>query len=371
MQNKDRLEESKDVIKQKQVAGDGSNQIQAKIVNVYNGVSEERAREIFNEMIPQALNTYTQEAYNTAEERIRKLENMVIPRIMENDDVFRILSDPRFQMLLRKAQLSAASTDIYEDYELLSELIMRHIEKGVDRKNRTGISKAIEIVGEVDSDALCALTIAFALLTYFPTTGIISAGLETMNEFYEKLLYMALPDGGEWIDHLEVLGALRISSLGRLKQINQIYSNSLNGYICVGIKTDSNEYEEAQKILNNQNLDSSLLKEHELLEGYSRLIIRNKDSIKSMNRIDASGKHLISDNEIHALEAIWNMYSKDNTLLQMVKNEFSSRWDAFNILKQVRTWWEKIPMAFDLTGVGRALAYTNAKRCAPELTDIL
>ena len=46
-------------------------------------------------------------------------------------------------------------------------------------------------------------------------------------------------------------------------------------------------------------------------------------------------------------------------------------WKSYSAPKQLQLWWDNIPIAFDITKVGKVLAHTNAKRCDPELPDLL
>ncbi|MCF0125965.1 MAG: hypothetical protein HUJ68_09500 [Clostridia bacterium] len=214
-------EELNDSTFQKQSAGENSHQLQVGTIVVNQGITEERARTVFTEMIPQALREYSQDANTTVVDRVEKLENAVMPRILGIDNALTYFSDPAFQLLLKKAQYSAAATERAEDYLLLSELIVCQIQKGSDRKNRTGISKAIDIVSEIDSDALAALTVAHAVNHFRIVSEDMRNGLQVLNDMFDKLCYTDLPSGMEWLDHLDILGALRISQVGSLKKLPQ------------------------------------------------------------------------------------------------------------------------------------------------------
>lgn len=365
------MEESNDKVIQKQIAKDESNQFQVGTVIVNQGITEERARNIFEEMIPQALINHTQDAYRTANGRIDKLETVVMPRIMGIDGALAMFADPAFQILLRKAQQTAAATEREDDYNLLSELLVCHIQKGEDRKNRTGISKAIEIVDDIDNDALCALTLVHAVSKYLPVTGNIKEGFQVLDDLFEKLLYMTPPEGVEWIEHLDVLGAVRITQLGNFKKIKEYFTEQLSGYACVGLKVDSEEYKNAIELLSGVNLSSNLLVSHELMEGYARLPVPNKKAISEMTMISFGTIRKINTQEITVLEKIWDLYSRDTLLENSVCEEFIQLWDSFTSLKQLHMWWESIPISFDITKVGTVLAHTNAKRCDQHIPDLL
>ncbi len=356
---------------QSQRAGSHSQQVQIENVVINQGITEERARNVFMEMIPQALEIYTQEAYATANMRISKFEESVIPRIANIEGALSLFADPAFQILLRKAQQSAAATERENDYALLSELLVCHVEKGNNRKNRIAISKAIDIVDDIDDDALCALTLAHAVNQYFPISGDIESGFNILSGLFSKLLYIAPPKKMEWLEHLEVLGAVRLAQFGNLKRFVEYYPKQLAGYACIGLKVDSEEYQEAISILRIAKLDPSILVPNILLDGYVRLPVTSKDSIKDLGIINAVTTRGININEKKALEKIWEMYTIDDTLQQKVNTEFINLWDSFEPLKTLRTWWESIPTAFSITKVGTILAHTNAKRCDSTLPDLI
>ncbi len=371
MLNKTKLEQSNEEMIQKQSAGDNSKQFQVGNVVINQGITEERARSVFAEMIPQALEKYTQEAYETANQRINQLENAIMPRMMKIDGAFASFSDPAFQVMLRRAQQSAASTERSEDYALLSELIVCQVQKGSDRKNRTGISKAIEIVGEIDGDALCGLTVAHAVNKFLPVAGDMRIGLKVLDDLFGELFYINMPTESDWLDHLDILGAIRISKYARLKKLRDYYSEKLNGYVCAGIRIGSTEYEKALEILALTNLDVSLLVPNELASGHVILPVRDKAAIREMVMKDDMNTRLISESEIEALEKIWDLYLQDDTLQKDAKSRFDDIWDSYASLKKLRIWWENLPFAFDITGVGTVLAHTNAKRCDSNLPDLI
>ena len=372
MLNKHRLERLEDKMIQKQISGDNSTQTQVGTFVYNQGISEERVRDVFEEMIPQALEKYTKAAYQISDYRIRRLETATIPRMIKEKDAVNAFADPAFQILLRKAQQTAAATEREDDYALLSELLMCHVQKGEDRKNRMGISKAIEIVDDIDNDALCGLTVAHAINRFSPMKGGVCEGLEILDGLFSKLLYMELPNGKDWIDHIDVLGAARMSSFGSFKRFREYYSEKMEGYVCVGIKKDSEEYGKAVELVQGIGIDDSVLVSNELLDGYVRLALCSKESIRKLYIANKTTQtRVINDEEIKVLEEVWGLYSSDEKLRNIVRDEFIKLWDSYDSLAKVRMWWERIPCSFEITKVGTVLAHTNAKRCDPTLPDLM
>ena len=284
--------------KQIQKAGDGAQQIQAESVTVNNGFSVDDVSKIFKELLPISIHAYTQEAYRIAEERIICFENKLLPRIEEIENAIPMFADPALQVQLKNAQRAAAVSGRDEDYKLLAELIVAHIEKGYDKKNRAGIQKAIEIVGMIDNDALCALTIAHAISSYLPIQGTAKEGLKLLNRLFSRLTYENLPVGMDWLDHLDILGAIRVNMSGSMKKFSDYYTVRLNGYACVGLKKQSEDYLRALDLLASINLNQDVLIDNPFLEGYVCLPVYNKDSISNIILIASSEDRNLDKKEL-------------------------------------------------------------------------
>jgi len=145
--------------KQSQKAGDNAQQIQTQTMVVHNhGIDEKRVREIYQELLPQAIEANTQDAEKTARLRIAEFESVLIPRLKAMEDALAAFTDPSFQLLLVTAQKAAASTERQADYKLLAEMLAQRTQVGEDRMSRTAIRGAVGIVSEVSDEALLGLT---------------------------------------------------------------------------------------------------------------------------------------------------------------------------------------------------------------------
>ena len=359
-------------VNQLQKAGKDSQQIQIGNVIINSaGITEERARAVFNEMIPQALANYTEEAQKIATERVNKLEERIMPQINQVEGLLPAFADPAFQVLLRKAQQKAAITERENDYDLLTELLVCHVQKGNDRKNRAGIAKAVDIIDTIDNDALCALTIAFVLDHFRPATGNAKEGIEVLSQMYNALIYESLPSNLNWLDHLDILGVIRITPFSQMNKIEDIFTRRFDGYVSVGIKKGTEEYESALQIIQSVGLNKNILVDNIFLDDYVRLEIGNLDDINSLSIFNNLGTRSIKQREIEALRDVINLYEKNVDLQNKVKERFMNLIDEHEPLKTLQEWWNSISGAFSITGVGKIIAYINAKRCIPELPDIL
>ena len=156
-----------------------------------------------------------------------------------------------------------------------------------------------------------------------------------------------------------------------MKKISEYYPYQLEGYACAGIKADSDDYKKAVELLTEVNINSEFLVPNECLEGYVRLNIRNEDVIDSLSFNQGAYRVPLTDNQINTIKQIWKLYSKDTGLKKEVTDNFMRLWDGYDSLRQLRIWWDNIPNAFQITRVGEILAHTNAKRCSPEIPDLI
>lgn len=361
---------------QRQKSGNNSQLFQAKILNNYNGITEDRARQIFHEEAKK-IPAYTQEANAIAYERINKLVNAFMQAASKYTEAFKAFSDPYFQLLLRDVSTKATATEREEDYELLSQLLICHIKKGSERKNKAAIRRAILIVDEIDNDALCALTNAHAMLCYQPLTGNCREGLKALDDLFSKLMYMNLPSGNQWLEHLEMLGAIKTYNFRPPQLLIQYYSGLLDGYACAGIKKDSPQFETAQAILSSCHPElKELLIENECLEGYVRLELVNRKRID-----DSTLNHLLTkyksvsqfptqEDIKDALIKVLALYSDDSELISQARQNFEKIFDEYEHMSKLKKWSDAFPQSFSITPIGKVLAYTNAKRCDSNLPDL-
>lgn len=364
--------------KQSQKAGDGSNQYQAETIIVQNGIDEKRAREICNEMFAATRRELSEEAYDAACRRVNEFENDLIPKMQKIDGALDAFADPAFQFLIADAHKTAASTDRPADYSLLSELLIHRIQRGQNRATIAGISRAVEIVDEIADDALLALSVSFAVEQYNPTSGSIFQGLDVLDSLFEKLCYAELPSGSMWLDHLDILDAIRMSHLGKLKKLEEYYAETMPGYCVAGIKKDTENYAKAQQLLVEAGLPSTIMVNNELDNQYVRLALVSRERISSLSLTSVriiDGQTIQTTTKLTAdqeknLGDIWNLYDNDASTLERIKAQFYHEILNRPNLRKVQAWWNNVPTAFNTTAVGKVLAHANAKRCDPSLPDL-
>ena len=364
--------------KQLQKAGDGANQYQANTIIVQNGIDEKRAREIYNEMFAVTRKELTADAYDVACRRVNEFEDDLIPKMQKIDGALDAFADPAFQFMITNAHKTAASTDRPADYALLSELLIHRIQRGENRITSAGVGRAVEIVDKIADDALLGLSVAFAVEQVTPLSGHVGQGMDVLEDFFSKLCYDQLPIGVTWLDHLDILDAVRLSSFGGLKKLEDFYAEKMPGYCTAGILKDSEAFTDAQKIISDSALPREILVPNELNPEYYILPIIDESSIdnisfsqtRMVNGIVITTPIPVTAEQKQAMKKIYSLYTKDPNVLQEIKNQFLTEILNRRNLATVREWWNSIPSSFSITAVGRVLAHANAKRCDNTLPDL-
>lgn len=364
--------------KRTQNGGDGSQQIQAENMIVNVGIDEKRAREVFQEMNLHLRQEYTQEALVIANARVSEFENSLLPKMEKVDGALEAFTDPSFQLLLIEAQKTAAATERPADYDLLSELLIHRFQKGENRFVRAGISRAVEIVDEISDDALIGLTAFHAASSFIPVTGDIFQGLDALDELFGKILYGSLPTGRDWLDHLDILDAVRLSSFGGLKKIDQYYPEQLSGYVDAGIKKDSDDFNRALEILVANALPRAIMVEHALNPDYVRIPVRARQEIESLNLLQQSiheGRLVqfrvaLSEKQKDAINSVYDLYDKNPSIKVENTRLLMEHIDKRRNLKALKEWWNSLNVEIQITSVGKVLAHSNAQRCDKNLPPL-
>lgn len=396
-----------EINKSEQTAGDNSTQVQAGTVNnFYNttnivGIDEERARTICKEEYAIAKANWTQEAQGIAQERVMALEDKLIPKMKQYDETLNIFGDPAFQFVLRKAQISAASSGEEKDLDMLSELIVHRAEQNGNRERTLGITKAIEIIDQVPESSLIGLSIFYAIDRYEPESFDIHQGLKSLDNLYKGILNdIELPVGTQWIENLDVLSAVRMGSPGirPFKKMEEFLSNQL-ACLPMGIERNSQEYNEIlselHKVglydpkeeiaeLNEDNGDNKkalkiempLFKEHPLREGFlicacpPKFLTDNGSIIVTATIDSKEFKFHLSEEQYLAYKHLSEMTYKDGRNVESLTSKLIKEWDNYEILKNVRIWWNQLPISFTITPIGVAIANAYIRTKYPTIPSM-
>lgn len=348
-----------------QKAGDNSTQVQAGVVNyvtnITTGINETRAREICKEEYAIVARNWTYEALSIANERVQALENKVLPKFIEIDKTLRFFSDPSFQFTLRQTQMTAAASDRDYDIDLLADLLVHSVEEKGDRKRELGISKAIEVVNKIDYQALVGLSVMYAMSMYVPNALYLSEGLKALDKLYGELIGESeLPIGYDWLEHLDLLSAIRIHPAGvsQFKKVEDYFLHKLQSYFRVGLESNSELLAHIKSEFLRVSIPLDCLREHPYRKGFIYLDSPFNVDMAFLSTTDeitgqVEQKNLSEEQKKVLWNAITEMHKIDNLEDKIV---ILSQWDSFSNLRKCRMWWDSFPVYFTITPLGIALA---------------
>lgn len=366
---------SKKDLVQEQTAGDNSNQIMVRgDMNI--GITESQARDICKAECAIALQNWAFQAGAFAESRIQKLEDKVLPKMLSHDEKLSIFGDPGFQILLRKAQIAAASSEREADYEILSDLLLHRAEQNGNRQRRLGIAKAIEVVDQIDELALIALSVVYAVTKYTPISHSIFEGLNTLDSLFCKIYDgRSLPADNSWMEHLSLLSAIRLGTEGinSFKKMEEYVPNRLKVYFENGIKEDSEDHKKIKETFELSGLTISCFEVHPLKEGYLHLTCSKDVNNLVITRTNPQGviqqlplttqqKEAIK----YAIDLNFRLNPKDNVMVR----KFWDLWNQYPNLAILKKWWNSLTVHFNITPVGEALANAYIRGKEPTIPPL-
>lgn len=362
--------------KQIQKAGGNAKQLQCKEANIFCGITEKRAREIFSELSQRTIKENTDIALYEMNNRLVRFQDIVIPKIEKLDNYFSCFSDPSFIFALRKAQFNVICSERDLDYDVISELLIHRINNKKNIKKKASIIKAIDVIDYVDDDSLCALTLYMMVLTYGPTSGSIKDGIQALDNLFGKVDLSKLPVDTLWIDNLKILGIANTIPFAKVERLQERLIRTLDGYVCLGIPKESKEHIKALEKLNQYDIDHDILMDHELMNGYVRLAICRKKDIEDLVITDGVSieEHIenkpLTQEQKDCLYEIFDSYSNDNGEIELVKKRFEDLLSSFPSMNTVIDWWNSLSNRIELTSIGKVIAQSNAKRLDPDLPDL-
>ena len=343
--------------RQGQRAGSNAQQIQVSgDLVVSTGVTEARAKEIALEAARSVIADFSDEAKVIGANRIGHFDQRLVSDFAA-DGHLSAFADPAFHVSLRQAQLGAASTERLSDVDMLVGLLAQRVTKGHDRIMRAGLTRAVQIVDQVDEDALAGLTAFVSVEQWGPSGGGLHDGLDTMERLYSELIADELPGGEDWLNHLDLLDAVRVNRMAPLKSFDDYYPHShFPNYVSRGIEAGSSIEQTVSAKLKELGFHLSLV-EHELKPGFRRVDVPTIKQVR-VALTDAGCPSGLSESIEAVLKRDLAVDEIEASLLPLVVEEISNR----PRLAKLRLWWNGIPYAFTVTAVGRALAIANVKR---------
>ncbi|MEU8054624.1 LPO_1073/Vpar_1526 family protein [Microbispora bryophytorum] len=342
--------------RQIQRAGDGSQQIQvAGNYVVIQGITEERAAEIAEAKVEEALAELSHEGYAIGEERARRLDEMIVRSAaqMETLDAF---ADPAFQVLLRKAQIKAACTGGEDELALLTKLLTEKAGNPA-RRIHAPLSRAIDVIDEIDSEDLSALSALWVILRLKWNVRDFRDGLRSMDQLLATVM-QDFPSDYTCISRLDITSCIRVSSLGSIRPWQDVYPDKLPGSFSQGIP-ENQKAETERKIREVSTALQGLFYRDPINHNEYRLA-----TTKAVDKWVEQQTFLTPEQSRALLELLSSvgLTQRDPSRVAFMDQYITDNCPA---LARARDWWNGLPNAVEITSTGIALAYTNLKRFVP------
>jgi len=259
------------------------------------------------------------------------------------------------------------------------------------------ISRAVEVVEQIDEDALAGITFIWLVTGILPSSGDPKEGLGVIDSLAGKFCDGRLPDGPNWLQRLDLLNCINYSPIGfqSMKKWHQILADKRPGYVCAGISAENKD--DAASELNGiiTGLSQTIV-DHLFRPGYCRLNAANsQDALKALESQLAIMRSLRSQPEAVRQLVEFRILTDSENLgneealrtflteigIDTVNSEATEamiKYVEANLpaLQRLRSWWDSLPGLIQVTPLGQAIAYSNAKRFdellgLPPLPEIL
>jgi hypothetical protein len=368
-----------EIRRQRQAAGPGSNQYQ--VTGPLVVIDKAAASEIAGAI--QAMVTaqeFTAEAAEIASDRINQFDDKVVGEFSERD-LLKIFADPAFQILLRKTQLHAAATGEDSDHDLLTKLLAERAQEP-SKPMHMVVTRAVEVVEQIDPVALRGMTFLWFASAIGPSLADPKLGLAAIDNLVSKLADGEFPVGTGWLQRLDIMNCVhyRPPGLQSLLKWHDILLATRQGYACEGMLAADAD---AMRVRLNRVVPSlgSLVVEHAFLP--DRFRINALSSTVLMESLDLPLQALRQAKGQIPQETLSQFGSQQPLETLGVKEELEAvlteaRLDTVNAeakanmlkhveaelpnLQNMRSWWDSLTGVVEITPVGIAIAYSNAKR---------
>lgn len=360
-------------------AGDGGCQLVAgrdQSVTIINGLTPDNLAMLTQMQtlaIREVMSGLASQAQSEAQARMDRFAKNFEDRLERLEDGIESMKDPSFQYLLSRAHLAAAQTADVSDYDMLSELLVTRMTKASSRNSALGIRKAVEVVHEIDAGALSRLTLFHTFDVFSPDFGwgvTVAELVKEFDELFSKILQRIEAIDYDWVEHLSMVGAVRILQLGAFTKTRDLFVRSFDGALCAGIAKGSEAFGRAQAILSEASLPMSALRDNELLADHVRLNIFDLKDLSSHVHVKDVGEILIGDSQRKALADIKALYEKDSSLLNDVKKTFVELVEKYANVKKAMELRDSCKTCFKVTPAGRVLAHVNVRLLDKSLPEM-
>lgn len=345
--------------KQAQSAGHQAKQVQvAGDLVVVQGVTEERASEIARAEVVRVAEQFTEEAHQKALENGQALADRLLEAMAGRPELLAAFASPSFQSTYVKAQFCAAGTDSAQDHELLTSLLTERASRD-EARIRLAVDRAVQTIDQLDDQSLAGLTLFWFADRIAPAAAEPLVGLSALETLAANLLTIApVPSehSRKWSADLDILDCVRVEgALAGLKPFEEYLCSRLPGYVSAGFTGD--EIPAVQAAIAELATPIEVVP-HALVQDRFRLNIRESGDAFIRSRSDTDDLPPDADR----LRAVLDLARHDEQFPSASEGLSERIERSYPALNQVRLFWNGIHGVIEITPVGVAIAFCNARR---------
>ena len=338
-----------------QEGGDGSSNIQAENVNVYNGLSYQDVKDIATDIFKANFLSLKDEAAQIATERAEEISEKILGKIEAiNPGALEEFAQPAMQDALFTAQKEYAKSGDKELGDLLVDIIVDRAEVSQRNMLQIVLDESLHIAPKLTIGQLDTLTLLFLLIR---TRRLNVRNFEELKAYY---LTHVLPfvdnllQDHEHYNYLEYLrcGNIRTGNYGNLEERAR---KTYQGFFAKGFSKEEldAEFEDSSTF---QDLLISCLHDNTKLQ----FGVFDKNTLEV--RITEKGIPQELQNKIKAF------FDKSTMSNQEVKDKLLQ---IDGRMEKIFTVWKESPFnQFELSSVGIAIAHANYRRRTGETMDL-
>lgn len=341
--------------KQRQAAGDDSEQYQAGRDIVFQGVSAADVHSIITAEIVRVRDELTAQARQVAEERLERFGERLFTNLSSRN-LLAAFADPDFQFALHDASRAAVTNDEEHTEQLLIDLLANRAEHGNSPRVRLVTQQALKAADQLSGDALDGLTALWVSFHIAPGDDItdpvrrIADFATTLDPFFQRL-----PAGGGWLQDLDVLGLVRLSGgFSTIRPFREVVLARSPQLQAAGVEKSA--IADALQELAFQGIDESVLFEPHPLRD-ATLIMRSGTSEEAFEQLRLAGGDPDGRAQLRDAITAYPYGGVDSSLNEQVDAVLY----AHASMRSFRDWWRGLE-AIAFTPVGDTVAFLNARR---------
>lgn len=339
----------------KQEGGDGSSNIQAENVNVYNGITYKDAKEIALDVFNSNFIRLKSEAAQIAQERAEEITEKIVKELNEKSpESLEEFKSPAMQDALFQTQKEYAKSGDEELGDLLVDILVDRAKTQKRNMLQLVLDESLLVAPKLTVEHFDLLTLNFLLAQ---TVNQRVRNLESFTDYIKKQIIPFTDDlrnERTTFNHLEYLGCghIRAGDYGQLEEKfkRQYKAIFAKGFSQEGFENEVGDFENSKSFLmpclhDKSKLQINTLSDNALDEEMTKRNINQQDK----NKLKAFfNKTTMNNNEIK--EYIISIDPKMKSLFEL--------WNSSSLKK------------FELSGVGISIAHANYRRKTGETLDL-